>query len=79
MASSLNIYPNPVNDKLYIETEVEIEEVSIFDVYGRNQNLRISETQKLRISVDVTNLNSGVYFIQIKTEEGNIVKRIIKN
>ena len=78
LASSLNIYPNPVSDKLYIETEVEIEEVSIFDVYGRNQNLRISESQNLRISVDVTNLNSGVYFVKVITENGEVVKRFVK-
>jgi hypothetical protein len=78
-SAGFNIYPNPVHDKLYIETEAEIEEVVVYDVYGRIQNLRISETQRLRNSIDVTDLNSGVYFIQIKTEEGNIVKRIIKN
>ena len=76
--ASFNIYPNPVNDKLYIETEVEIEEVSIFDVYGRNQNLRSSETQNLSISVDVANLNSGVYFVKVVTNDGEIVKRFVK-
>ena len=76
--SYINIYPNPVNDKLYIETEAEIEEVVVYDVYGRIQNLRNSETQKLRNSIDVTDLNSGVYFVQIKTEEGNITKRFVK-
>ena len=79
LSSSLNIYPNPVNDKLYIETEVEIEEVVVYDVYGRVQNLRNSETQKLRNSIDMTDLNSGVYFVKVVTENGEAVKRIIKN
>ena len=42
------------------------------------EEFKISETQKLRNSIDVSNLNSGVYFIQIKTEEGNITKRFVK-
>ena len=46
-SSGFNIYPNPVHDKLYIETEAEVKEVVVYDVYGRVQNLRISETQKL--------------------------------
>ncbi len=75
----LELYPNPINDRLYIETEVEIEEIVVYDVYGRVQNLRNSETQKLRNSIDVSNLKSGIYFIKINTEEGNIVRRIIKN
>jgi hypothetical protein len=76
--SSLDLYPNPVQDKLYIEAEAVIEEVVVYDVYGRVQNLRNSETQKLRNSIDVSDLNSGVYFVQIKTEEGNITKRFVK-
>ena len=74
-----NIYPNPVKDILYIETETEIEEVMVYDVYGRVQNLRNSETQKLRNSIDISNLKSGIYFVKINTEKGNIVKRIIKD
>ena len=78
LTSSVNIYPNPVSDKLYIKTEAEIEEVVVYDVYGRVQNLRNSETQKLRNSIDVTDLNSGVYFVKVVTENGEVVKRFIK-
>jgi hypothetical protein len=77
--NNFNIYPNPVDDRLYIATESEIEEVVVYDVYGRIQKLRNSETQKLRNSLDVTNLNSGVYFVKIKTENGEVVKRFVKN
>ena len=73
LISAFNIYPNPVNDKLYIETEVEIEEVSIFDVYGRQQ-VNMTTGQQ----VDVANLNSGVYFVMIKTNEGVVTKRFVK-
>ena len=79
IGSQVEIYPNPVNDILYIEAETEIEEVVVYDVYGRVQNLRNSETQKLRNSIDISNLKSGIYFVKINTNEGNIVKRIIKD
>jgi hypothetical protein len=72
-----NIYPNPVGDRLYIETEVEIEEVVVYDVFGRHQ-LTETPSRQGNLVVDVANLNSGVYFIQIKTEEGNITKRFVK-
>ncbi len=74
--SSINIYPSPVNDKLYIETKVEIEEVSIFDIYGRRQELSAVSCQTS--AIDVSGLKSGIYFLKINTEEGNIVKRIVK-
>ena len=73
---SFNIYPNPVSDKLYIETEVEIEEVSIFDIYGRRQELSAVSHQPS--AIDVSGLNSGVYFVKVVTSEGETVKRIVK-
>ena len=78
LANNVSIYPNPVKDRLYIETESEIEDIVVFDIYGKSQNLRISESQNLNISIDVSNLNSGVYFVKINTANGNIVKRFVK-
>ena len=77
-ANNVSIYPNPVKDRLYIETESEIEDIVVFNIYGKSQNLRISESQNLSISIDVSNLNSGVYFVKINTANGNIVKRFVK-
>ena len=74
VTSSLNIYPNPVNDKLYIETEMNVEEVSIFDIYGRQQSI-VNSQQSI---VDVSNLNGGVYFVKVRTDNGEVVKRFIK-
>ncbi len=74
MSSSISIYPNPVNDRLYIETEYEIEDIIIYDVYGKQQELpAISST------IDVSGLSNGVYFVKVVTENGNIVKRVVKN
>jgi hypothetical protein len=79
--SDINIYPNPVNDRLYIETQTLTQTLSIeiYDIYGRVQILRNSETQQLSNSIDVSNLKSGIYFVKVRTEEGDIVKRIIRN
>ncbi len=78
LESSFILFPNPADDMLFIETECEIEEVVVYDVYGRIQKLKNSESQNLRISIDVANLNSGVYFMKIVTENGEMVKRFIK-
>ena len=73
-AVALRIYPNPVNDQLIIETEVEINDAVVYDVYGRQQ-LAVSGQQSV-ISVD--NLNSGVYFVKVVTNDGEVVKRFVK-
>ena len=74
-----NIYPNPVKDELTITTEVRVEEIAIYDVYGRQAMCQqVNETTSQQV-VNVTGLNSGIYFVRITTEDGEIVKRFVKN
>ena len=75
--NNVSIYPNPAKDRLYIETESEIEEVIVYDIYGRHQVTETPSHQEM-ISIDISNLTSGVYFVKINTAEGNIVKRFVK-
>ncbi len=82
-----DIYPNPVKDELTIATEMNVEEIAIYDIYGRlcrtdasnasTSNASTSNTMDT-FNVSVRDLNSGIYFINIKTDKGNIVKRFIK-
>ena len=74
MTTSLSVYPNPVNDRLYIETETEVEEIVVYDVYGRQQ----STVNGQQTYIDVASLNGGIYFVKVVTENGEIVKRFIK-
>ena len=76
-ATAFNIYPNPVNDKLYIETEVEIETVVVYTITGVvvGQQSMVNGQQ---LTIDVANLNSGIYFVKVVTENGETVKRFIK-
>ena len=78
--NNFNIYPNPVNDRLYIETQTLTQTLAIevYDVYGRIQNLSNSATQQLSNSINVANLNSGVYFLKVVTANGEVVKRFVK-
>ena len=73
---SINIYPNPANDRLYIETQTLTQTIEIFDIYGRRQK-SIVNSQRSTV-IDLSELKSGIYFVKINTEKGNIVKRIIK-
>ena len=74
ISSSFRIYPNPVNDILYINAETEIEEVIVYDVYGRQQ----STVNGQQSSIDVSRLNTGIYFVRIKTNDEVVTKRFVK-
>ena len=72
------IYPNPVNDRLYIETQTLTQTLTIevYDIFGRQQDLSaISGQQSV---INVANLNSGIYFVKVVTENGEVVKRFVK-
>ena len=76
-STSLLVYPNPVNDRLYVETDTETLTVEIYDVYGRLQDYKTTRLQG-NVAVDVKDLNSGVYFVKVVTRNGEVVKRFVK-
>ncbi len=84
--SSFNLYPNPVEDELFLATELRVEEIAIYDIYGRlcrdASNASTSNASTMgtmdTFNVSVQDLDAGVYFVKIKTDDGNIVKRFIK-
>ena len=71
------MYPNPVSDKLHIATEANIEDISIYDIYGRTVRQQVNKTTGQQV-IDVADLGNGIYFINIKTDKGNFVKRFVK-
>ena len=75
--NDFEIYPNPVNDKINIVTEEIVEDIVVYDIYGRHQ---VSKTPSLQgnLTIDLSDLKSGIYFVKIRTEKRDIVKRIIK-
>ncbi len=74
-APNVTVYPNPANDRLFIETEVEIEEVGVYDIYGRQQT---AVNGQKSLTIDISNLSNGIYFVNVKTSAGSVVKKIVK-
>ena len=77
ISSSLLLYPNPAENELIIATELHVEEIAIYDIYGRTVSQQVNMTTRQQV-VDVADLEAGVYFVNIKTDNGNIVKRFVK-
>ena len=73
----ISIYPNPVKDNLFINSEIETEEIVVFDALGRQQDNKTTGLQGMT-SIDVSDLNSGIYFVKIKTNNGVVMKQFIK-
>ena len=74
--NSLVLYPNPTSSILNIDTKGErIESVRIFNVSGQ---LMESELNNNNNSIDVSNYQSGLYIIQVETQNGTALSRFIK-
>ena len=71
---NISIYPNPTNDKLFIQGLSSSSRVSIYNVLGK---LVLSQT--ISKEIDVNNLQSGIYIIKIVDEQKEIVRKFIKN
>jgi hypothetical protein len=71
------IYPNPVNNKLYLSnaSHQETKQVSIFDYQGK---LVLFETENLN-SINTSSLDKGLYTIEIISENGyKTYKKLLK-
>ena len=79
LASAINIYPNPASDMIFVETGLNVEEISIYTITGVMVGQQSTVNSQQLSYIDVANLNAGVYFIKVKTEDGELVKRFIKN
>lgn len=72
--SSVQIYPNPVQDILTIENGVG--EARIFNIVGRE--IRYFMLTAEQYNVEVSDLEAGIYLLQIQTPSGLVVKQFVK-
>lgn len=74
--SSLKFYPNPTKGLVNIQVSkgVNISSVEIYNTLGE----KIKHIPLSSSTFSVENLASGVYFVKLKTSEGNLVRKLIK-
>ncbi|TYA52316.1 M1 family aminopeptidase [Formosa maritima] len=74
--SQLIFYPNPTTHSITIQKpiQVEVEEIHIFNSLG--QLIIKTNWQE---NIDISNLSSGLFFIQFQTNQGIINKMVLKN
>lgn len=69
------VFPNPVNDQLTVKSPVNgASDVSIMDVTGKNV-IEFNTSDK-EFSINVSEISQGMYFLRIKNQKGNFVKKI---
>jgi len=69
------IYPNPVSDELFIQTENRVIAVEIFNLQGQLIKRLTSDAS----SVSVSDLPIGIYILKVTTDDGIVTQRFVKN
>ena len=72
----ISLYPNPFNHELNIKSTQEIKQVLVRNLEGKTQ-LSLSPKQKT-FKLPLSQLNSGVYFIELHTGNGIVLKKVLK-
>jgi hypothetical protein len=74
--NSLKMFPNPANDFLNFATNSnENIDIQIFDITGKS----VLRSENVQNSVNISELNSGAYFVQITIGVEKETKKLIIN
>ena len=74
--NNVEMYPNPANDYLSFDTNSsENIDVQIFDILGKS----VLRLEKVINSINISELKSGIYFVQITLGSEKTTKKLIVN
>jgi hypothetical protein len=81
--SSAQVYPNPTNGNLYINlnfTESKDLNIRVFNALGEVvSQVKENGTMGGTYSMDLSDRTNGMYFIEIMTAQGKVIKKVILN
>jgi len=69
------IYPNPATDKITIKSGSEIKHVDVYNQVG--QNVQQIQTNNNFSNVDVSEFDSGIYFIKVYSKDKVTTKKLV--
>lgn len=68
--ATLNLYPNPAQSTLHLQSNIKGGQLCIFDLTGRKVYQSEYQTE-----IPVSQLNDGLYFLNITTNEGQVINQ----
>ena len=76
LEDSIRLFPNPSSGLIRIESNnnIALQEVLLYDSLGTNLDVRFKND-----SIDIEYLGTGIYILVLKTSDGIITRKIVKN
>ncbi|MDR2972633.1 MAG: putative Ig domain-containing protein [Bacteroidales bacterium] len=91
--ADLKVCPNPTTGELVVSSEYRVVSIEIFDIYGRKLSQIPNFTSippagggdlshysllTTHYSMDISYLPAGIYFLRITTEQGEVIRKVVK-
>ena len=80
--ASVEIYPNPAKNFLNIDVQCKANDnvtVELTNLNGQVVNsLQFENIQSKRVNMNLEQLPSGFYYVRVKTNNGQVVSKVIK-
>lgn len=74
LENSISLFPNPTNNSFNIKTNKTIQSIIIYDIQGKTVKSFDAEMD----SYSIQELNSGLYYLRIKSDKGEVTKKLVK-
>ncbi len=77
-SENISLFPNPASEQFEVRNELQTPvSINVYDVLGKKVQ-SVNNTQLKNQKVSLSNLNSGIYLVEIKSDTQRIVKKLIK-
>ena len=74
-SDEISIYPNPARDFVNISGNDLINSVKVYNCLG--MMVEEIEVNANEAEINISDYNTGIYFVDVQTENGNIVKKVV--
>ena len=76
LESDISIFPNPTNGQLTISSQSIIELIEVFNVLGEKIHSSMHKAQQM--TIDLSNQAAGIYVVSIRTNQGIIARKVLR-
>lgn len=73
--NSIILAPNPATDRIAIQSGLPLDQLTIYDQHGRR--VAQLESKSNNFEMNVSNLSSGIYFVQLTEQNNTSIKKLI--
>jgi hypothetical protein len=75
--NNISVYPNPAKNTIFIDN-LDPDYINIIEIYDLSGQVVLNQTIQYNISINVSNLVSGMYIFKVSNPSGVSISKLIK-